>query len=175
MAAMVVLAVLALALGAVYQDDDKLGDARVVGAGTTSSTAAAGGGIINPAPAETPATAAQGPSGPIEGFLPRSGEASACSEPIGVDLVPGYGAELTINDVPIPPEAMNVNLDENGEVTDEITASRSLGQYTFQADDDCPNGRYLRPVGNVLEVCVYRLSDAQRRCISTERTVFDAL
>lgn len=174
MGALGLVAVGALALGALYQDDDKLGDARVVGAGTTSSSVATGGGIINPNP---PASTAgpQAGSGPIEAWLPRSGEASACSEAIGVDLAPGYGAELTINGIEIAPEAMNVNLDDSGGITDEITASRSLGQYTFQADDNCPNGRFLRPVDNVLEACVYRLSDESRSCAVRREHIFDAL
>ena len=174
MGAMAVVAVGALSLGALYQDDDKLGEGRVVGAGTTSSTVAAGGGIISPDP---PASTADQPAatGPVEYWLPRSGEASACSEEIGVDLAPGYGAVLTINGIEIPPEEMNVVLDENGEITDELTASRSLGQYTFQADDECPNGRYLRPVDNVLEACIYRLSDESRSCSVRRERVFDAL
>ncbi len=174
MGAMVLAAVLAITIGAVYQDEDRLDDVSVVGGDASApvSTApggAAGGGAV------APGDAAAGPSGPIEAFLPRSGEASACSEAVGVDLIPGYGAELTINGIEITPEQMNVNLDENGEITDVITASRSLGQYTFQPDDNCPNGSLLRPVDNVLAVCVYRLSDPTRRCTVQLENVFDAL
>ena len=113
--------------------------------------------------------------GPVEGFLPRSGEASACREEVGVDLIPGYGAELTINGTVIAAEDMNVNLDEAGQITNVITASRSLGHYTFQPDDNCPNGALLRPVDNVLEVCVYRLSDPSQRCVRQVERIFDAL
>ncbi len=166
MAGMVMVALLALVLGAIYQDDDKLGEARIIG-GDPSTTTASGGDQ----------SAADGASatGPIEGFLPKSGEASACREQIGVDLASGFGAKLTINGIVIPPEDMNVNLDENGEISDVITASRSLGHYTFSPDDNCPNGSLLRPVGNVLEVCVFRLSDATQSCALTTENIFDSL
>lgn len=175
-------AVGALTLGALYQDDDRLDgvvvDGQVVGGdgggrASASADGSSGGGI--PAAGQG-ATVDDAPAdGPIETFLPRSGEASACREDVGVDLIPGYGATLTINDIEIAPEEMNVNLDDNGEITRVITASRSLGHYTFHPSDECPNGPYLRPTDNVLEVCVYRLSDPAQRCtLRTERT-FDAI
>lgn len=174
MGALVLGALLALTLGAIYQDDDRLDQDNVVGgsasAPITTSPAASGGATGAEA---SPDAAAIG--GPVEGFLPRAGEASACSEEVGVDLIPGYGAELTINGIVIAPEQMNVNLDEAGEITNVITASRSLGHYTFQPDDNCPNGTYLRPVDNVLEACVFRLSDPSRSCVNRIERVFDAL
>ncbi|MEM7322183.1 MAG: hypothetical protein AAF531_03775 [Actinomycetota bacterium] len=163
MAGMVAVALLAIVLAAIYQDDNKLDQPNIVGQGNTADAAAGDGA---PAPA---------PTGPIEAFLPRSGEASACSEDIGVDLAPGFGARLTINGVEIAPEDMNVNLDEDGEISEVVTASRSLGQYTFKPDDNCPNGSLLRPVDNVLEVCVYRLSDNTQACAVRRENIFDAL
>ena len=165
MGGMVAVAFLAIGLGALYQDDNKLDQPRIIGA-ETSNTDSGQGGQANAAPATT---------GPIEGFLPKSGEASACSEPIGVDLAPNFGAKLTINGTEIAPEDMNVNLTEDGEISEVITASRSLGHYTFDADDSCPNGSLLRPVGNVLEVCVFQLSDATQSCAVRRENVFDAL
>lgn len=174
LAALLVGAVLALTLGAIYQDDDRLDQDNVVGgsasAPITTAPAAAGGATGADASPDAAAT-----GGPVEGFLPRSGEASACREDVGVDLIPGYGAELTINGTLITPEEMNVNLDEFGQITDVITASRSLGHYTFQPDDNCPNGTFLRPVDNVLEICVFRLSDPTRRCVRRVERIFDAL
>jgi hypothetical protein len=166
MIAMVGCAFLAIVLGAIYQDDNRLGEPRIVGAGTSTPAAGGAGGPVGEAVAAT---------SPIEGFLPRSGEASACSEEIGVDLAPGYAAKLTINDIVIEPEQMNVNLDETGQISNVITASRSLGHYTFAADDNCPNGSLLRPVDNRLEVCVYRLDDPTERCVIRRENVFDAL
>lgn len=175
MGTMVGLAVLALVLGALYQDDDRLDDGpTVVGGDASAAPVTAGASGATPG-AGTPASGGGASGGPVEGFLPVSGEASACREPVGVDLIPGYGAILTINGIEIPPEAMNVNLDEDGEVTNEITASRSIGHYTFKPDDDCPNGTYLRPTNNVLEVCVYRLSDEAKRCVRQEQHTFDAI
>lgn len=165
MGGMVAVAFLAIGLGALYQNDNKLNEPRIIGAGTSSTIEGADG---QPAPV-TPVT------GPIEGFLPKSGEASACREPIGVDLGPNFGAKLTINGTPIAPEDMNVNLTEDGEISDVITASRSLGHYTFDADDSCPNGSLLRPLGNELEVCVYLLSDSTQSCSVRQTNVFDAL
>jgi hypothetical protein len=170
--AMLTVATLAIVLAAIYQDDNKLGEPRVVGAGTSTTTGTGGGAVGVPAAAGDDAPTG---AGPIEGFLPRSGEASACREQIGVDLADGFGAELTINGIEIAPEEMNVNLDENGEISEVVTASRSLGHYTFTPDDDCPNGTLLRPVDNVLEVCVYRLSDVTRACTVRQENIFDAL
>ncbi len=184
---LVVVAIGALTLGAIYQDDDKLDGAVIVGLDddappvTTALGEPAGSGAIELGDSQENGEEGGGESddslasGPIERFLPRAGEASACSERVGVDLLDGFGAKLTINDVTIAPEDMNVNLDDNGEITSEITASRSLGHYTFQPDDNCPNGRFLRPVDNVLQVCVFRLDDQSQRCTVVEERVFDAL
>lgn len=166
MGGMVAVALLAVVLGAVYQNDNRLDEPRIIGAGTSST-------IEGAAPVSGGSTAAS--VGPIEDFLPKSGEASACREPIGVDLAANFGAKLTINGTVIEPEAMNVNLTPEGEISTVVTASRSLGHYTFRPDDNCPNGPLLRPVGNVLEVCVYRLSDASQRCAVQQKNIFDAL
>ena len=167
MGGMVAVAFLAVILGAVYQNDNRLDEPRVVGAGTSSTVA---GGSTGAATAAAP-----GVSGAIEGFLPKSGEASACSEDVGVDLADNFGARLTINGTAIAPEDMNVNLTPEGEISSVITASRSLGHYTFRPDDNCPNGSLLRPVGNILQVCVYRLSDSTQTCIQQRERIFDAL
>jgi hypothetical protein len=180
MGAMVAVAVLAIVVGALYQEQDRLGGGPVVVGGDASAPVTTSGGSAGAGSPDDGQESADGgdgdtSGGPIEGYLPRSGEASACREEVGVDLIPGYGAELTINGIEIAPEAMNVNLDASGNITNEITASRSLGHYTFRPEDNCPNGTYLRPVGNVLEVCVYRLSDPSRRCVRQEQRTFDAL
>lgn len=175
MGAMVGVAVLALVLGALYQEDDRLDGPTVVGGDASAPVTTAGSGAAAGDGAAAGGADGVSAGGPIEGFLPTSGEASACREAVGVDLIPGYGAILTINGIEIPPESMNVNLDEDGEITNEITASRSIGHYTFKPDDDCPNGAYLRPTNNLLEVCVYRLSDETQRCVRQEQRVFDAI
>ncbi len=123
-------------------------------------------------PGITVATTA--PIDPVEGFLPKGGEASACSEPVGVTLAPGYAATLTINGIQIPPDQMNVKLDANGQPTKEVTASRSLGQYTFGPEPNCPRGKVLRPTQNVVQACVYRIEDGPTNCVVAEHT-FDAL
>jgi len=191
MGGMVAVALLAIILGVAYQDDNRLDEPRIVGAGTSTSVSGApadGGQTADGQTADGQTADGQTADGqtadgqtadvivgPIEGFFPKSGEASACSEPVGVDLVPGFGAELTINGLLIAPEDMNVNLTPEGEISTVITASRSLGHYTFRPDDNCPNGSRLRPVGNVLQVCVYRLSDATQTCTQQTEKIFDAL
>lgn len=159
---LVAVASLALVLAATFQGERLPDDARVVGA---ERSGALGG-------AASPTTSVS--TSPIEGFLPRSGEASACREPVGVDLIPGYGATLTINGVTIAPEQMNVVTDDDGNITDEITASRSLSQYTYGPEEDCPNGSLLRATQNVLEACVYRLEEGPDGCFVTSIS-FDVL
>ncbi len=172
-------AVGALVLAAIYQDDNKLDDPSFVGIERTSADSATGAaGTSSGQEGETPTTLAgvsPGERSPIERFLPVAGEAVACREAVGVDLLPGYGARLTINGSEIAPEEMNVVLDDTGAITNEITASRSVGHFTFMPTDKCPNGRYLRPVDNVLEVCVYRFDDVTSSCAIQTRHIFDAL
>jgi len=164
--ALVVAAGAALGIGALYQGDRLPDESTNVIVGEGSG---AGG-----SPAAAPAEDAPAPVSPIEGFLPRSGEASACREPVGVDLIPGYAATLTINGVTIAPEQMNVVTNEEGEITGELTATRSLSQYTFGPEADCPNGDILRATNNVMQACVYRLEDGPASCVVTEVT-FDVL
>lgn len=164
-AGVLVLAVGALVLAAFYGEDDSTGSVRAAGGAASASDTT----LAPEADAVSPATQI------IEEFLPQGGEASACSEPIGVDLIGGYGARLAINGVDIAPEEMNVNLDGDGEITNVLTPTRSLGHFTFQPGDDCPNGRWLRPVDNVLEVCVYRFDDPSASCALRTEFRFDAL
>lgn len=162
---MIAVALLALGIGAVYQGERLPDDASlVVGEGSSNSDNQNGGGSGETAT----------PVSPIEGFLPRSGEASACREPVGVDLIPGYAATLTINGVVIPPEQMNVVTNEDGEITEELTASRTLFVYTFGPEPDCPNGEILRATNNVMRACIYRLEDGPANCRISEVT-FDVL
>jgi hypothetical protein len=158
-----------LTLGIAYQGERTVDDELVAGTGTSTTAAAA-----QADGAEAGVAAAASAVSPIEAFLPQSGEASACREPVGVDLIDGYAATLTINGTAIPPDQMNVNLSEDGELTGVITASRSLGHYTYGPEEDCPNGAVLRPTNNLMQVCVYRLEDGPGSCTVTER-VFDAL
>ncbi len=159
------LAVGALILAALYDEEDSTGSARAAGLGASASDT-----TLAPA-----ADAAPAATRIIEGFLPQGGEASACSEPVGVDLIGGYGARLTINGIEIAPEEMNVNLDTDGEITNVLTPTRTLGHFTFQPEDACPNGRWLRPVDNVLDVCVYRFDDPSASCALRTEFRFDAL
>ena len=149
----------AMALGVLYQGERLPEGPNIVGAPSGESETA------------SPTTAT---INPIEGFLPRSGEGSACREPVGVDLVEGFGATLTINGVSIAPEQMNVVLGPDGEPTNVVTASRALGQYTFGPEPDCPNGSVIRATSNVMQACVYRLSEGPGACVVTEFS-FDAL
>jgi len=154
-----------LALAAIYSGNDSSGSPRAAGFGASASDTTLASGI-DTAPAATQI---------IEDFLPQAGEASACREPVGVDLVGGYGARLTINGIEIAPEEMNVNLDDDGEITNVLTATRTLGHYTFQPTDECPNGRWLRPTDNLLEVCVFRFDDPAASCALRAEYSFDSL
>ena len=103
---------------------------------------------------------------PIEAFLPRTGEGSTCTEPVGVDLIPGFSAILTINGVEIPPEEING--------VDIATAGSSLGEVSWGPEEGCPRGEILRPQNNRLEACVYRNIDGPDSCRTFVHT-FDAL
>ncbi len=151
------LAGAALVLGAIYQGERLPDGPTVVGAGTGDGTGpslspAESGGVINP----------------IEGWFPQSGAGAGCREPVGVDLIGGYGATLAINGISIAPEEMNVKLDAEGNPTNEITASRSLGHYTFGPEEDCPNGSVLRARDNLIQACVYRLVEGPEACVVSE-------
>ncbi len=104
---------------------------------------------------------------PIEAFLPRTGEGSTCTEAVGVDLIPGFSAILTINGVRIPDEEIN---GANG----TATAGSSLGEVSWGPEEGCPRGTILRPQGNRLEACVYRNTDGPESCRNWVHT-FDAL
>ena len=154
-----------LILAAVYDGDDTTGSVRASSSGASASDTTLA----------RPVDAAPAAAGIIEDLFPRGGEASACREPVGVDLADGYGARLTINGTDIAPEEMNVNLDSSGEITNVMTPTRTLGHFTFKPGDDCPNGRWLRPLNNVLEVCVFRFDDPSAACTVRTEYVFDAL
>lgn len=138
--------------------------------GNDRASVAANGGV----PGGSTQTTTPQAVNPIEGFLPRSGEGSACREAVGVDLIDGFAATLTINGITIAAEEMNVVLNEDGEPTNEVTASRSLGHYTFGPEPACPNGSVIRATDNVMQACVYRLIEGPGTCVVSEIS-FDAL
>lgn len=102
---------------------------------------------------------------PIERWFPQAGEGSGCSEEVGVDLIPGYGAVLTINGVTIPELETNATVDTDGDgVGDSVTAGGSQGFVTWGPEPDCPFGEILRPTGNQVVACVYRLDEGPANC-----------
>ncbi len=121
-----------------------------------------GGDRDDPSTGETPIDI-----NPIESFLPRTGQGSTCTEPVGVDLIPGFSARLTINGIEIAPEEIN------GAVGD-VTAGSSLGEVTWGPEEGCPRGEVLRPQNNRLEACVYRNTDGPDSCRTFVHS-FDAL
>ncbi len=102
---------------------------------------------------------------PIEGWFPKSGEGSTCSEPVGVDLISGYAANLIINGTTLTPDQLN----------DVQSAGRTLDQYTYGPEADCPNGALLRPQNNIVQACVYRVQDGPESCELSQAFYFDAL
>lgn len=167
----VALAFGALILGAIYSGNGGETNSPYIVGGTSANNGSAAVGAAAPAQNTDQPVAS---TNPVDGFLPKSGTASACSEPIGVDLASGFGARLTINGKDVPPEDMNLVFDEDGNVRDTQSAERSIGHYTFEADENCPNGPLIRARDNLLEVCVYRLSDATQECIFRTSNEFDA-
>lgn len=111
---------------------------------------------------------------PIQGWFPQAGEGSGCSEPVGVDLIPGYSAILTINGITIAPEDTNalVSIDSNNDgITDAtaISAGASQGQITWGPEEDCPFGLILRPTNNRVSACIYRVEDGPENCRTRAR------
>ncbi len=114
---------------------------------------------------------------PVEGWFPASGEGSGCSEPVGVDLIPGYSAILTINGVTIPDDETNVyisNVDgsANPNLADGarvLSAGGSQGHVTWGPEPNCPFGSVLRPTANEVIACIYRLEDGPASCRPTRR------
>ena len=169
---LIVAAALILSMDLLIPGDDDSDPSPAIIVGDPGTSAADGGGATGGAATgggDAPAT-----SSPIEGFLPRSGEGSACREPVGVDLIPGYAATLTINGIAIAPEQMNVITNAEGEISNEQTASRTLSQFTFGPEENCPNGEIIRATNNQVQVCVYRLEDGPANCSLTSFS-FDVL
>jgi hypothetical protein len=128
-------------LGALFQADTSPEDAIFVSGGAPAPGAPSGG----------PAAPA---SQPIEGWFPRGGQAAACSEPVGVDLAPGFRASLTINGVPIPDDELNP----------AGTAAATLNHVTWGPEPDRPRGAVLRPEDNEVVACVWRVEDQPTSC-----------
>jgi hypothetical protein len=149
------VAIGAVVLAAVYQADT---DPSPVLTGSPAD----GGGVR---PDDPNAARPELNISPVEGWFPRSGQGSTCSEPVGVDLIPGYAATLIINGQTLTAEQLNA----------PDSAARSLGRYTYGPEPDCPNGALLRPVGNVVQACVYRVDEEPDRCQLTQPFRFDAL
>jgi hypothetical protein len=140
-----------LVLGALYQQD-------------TSPAVDVASPTGVPADRATPNDDAAAAINPVQGFLPRSGQGSTCTEPVGVALVDGYAASLTINGVPIDATMMNP-ID---------SAGGSLNRYTYGPEPGCPNGPLLRPRANLVEACVWRIGQSPETC-RTYAFEFDAL
>lgn len=150
------IAVIAMVLAATYQADTDASQPVLTG------TAADGGGSR---PVDAAEPQAELVVTPVEGWFPKSGEGSTCSEPVGVDLIPGYAASLIINGQTLAPEQLN-NVE---------SAGRTLDQYTYGPEPDCPNGVLLRPQNNTVQACVYRIVDGPESCELTQPFAFDAL
>jgi len=103
---------------------------------------------------------------PIQRWFPLAGEGSACSEVVGVDLIPGYTALLTINGVKIPIEETNVYSDIDSKT---LSAGGSQGQVTWGPEPDCPFGQILRPTANEVVACIYRIGDGPANCRTLRR------
>ncbi len=150
---LLVLAFGLLGLGALYQDEQRL--------------------PIVPTPVgEDGEEIEAGEANPIEGTFPRTGIGSTCTEPVGVDLAAGYVARITINGNTIPESEMNGPLFIP--VGAPISASRSLGHFTYGPEVGCPQGKYLLPQNNKVVICYWRTEDVESNCTRVQFE-FDAL
>lgn len=150
---LLVLAFGLLSLGVLYQEDDRLP--------ILPTPVGADGEDVNP-----------GEANPVEGTFPLTGIGSTCTEPVGVDLVPGYVARITINGNVIPESEMNGPL--LSPAGTEISAGRSLGHFTYGPEPGCPKGKYLQPQNNLVVICYWRIEDVESNCTRIQFE-FDAL
>lgn len=141
-----------LSLGVVYQKEDRL--------------------PTLPTPVGSEGAEGSGEPSPLEGTFPRSGIGSTCTEPVGVDLAAGWVARITINGNLIPESEMNGLL--FAPTGSEISASRSLGHFTYGPEIGCPQGKYLLPQNNKIGVCYWRTEDVESNCVRVQFE-FDAL
>ncbi len=123
-----------------------------------SGSAADGGGDRSADPDAPPVTL---DVDPVLGWFPAAGEGSGCSEVVGVRLLPGYTAILTINGTVIPEEETNVYTDFENRV---LSAGGSQGQVTWGPEEGCPFGTILRPTSNQVVACIYRVEDGPTNC-----------
>ena len=159
----VVLAFIALVFGAMYD------------APTETPTVVLSGGAVDGG-GERDAEEQVLDISPVEGWFPQSGVGSTCTEPVGIDLIPGYGATLVINGQPIPDSELNIYENPDAPPGERVfTAQGALGWYTWGPEEDCPNGALLRPEGNTVSACVYRLEQGPNGCRQYGPFDFDAL
>lgn len=156
----VIIALVAVAFGALFTASKFSAPTEPSAVVFTGSAADGGGTRDDAANGETPLSVS-----PVEGWLPASGDGVACSERVGIDLIPGYGATLEINGVSIAEEDMN-NYVAPGQALD---AGASIGEFTWGPEEDCPFGTILRPTDNRVIACVYRFEEGPENCTSVER------
>ncbi len=71
----------------------------------------------------------------IEALIPEENSEVLRQSAVGIDLAPGYNAELTINDVPIPPDQINVLRSEENPRQSAGTGGSfgsTLNRFVFQ-------------------------------------------
>ncbi|MGI9621594.1 MAG: hypothetical protein ACR2PK_02060 [Acidimicrobiales bacterium] len=71
----------------------------------------------------------------IEALLPAEGSEVLRQSQVGIDLIAGYEAELTINGTPIPPDQVNVfrNPDDPGESAEQAGAfATTINRFVYQ-------------------------------------------
>jgi len=74
----------------------------------------------------------------IEALIPEENSEVLRQSAVGIDLAPGYNAELTINDVPIPPDQINVLRSEENPRESAGTGGSfgsTLNRFVFQPLD----------------------------------------
>ncbi len=71
----------------------------------------------------------------IETLIPEANSEVLRQSAVGIDLISGYAAELTINGIPIPPDQINVLRDEENPRESASTGgsfSSTLNRFVFQ-------------------------------------------
>jgi hypothetical protein len=128
----------------------RIGFAILLGLAVAGLVVAVGNGRPNP-------TAVSDRSAEIDALIPTPGSEVLRQAPVGIDLVPGFTATLTVNGVPVPEDELRVDL--------------SLGRFLYLPGEGTIA---LNPGPNVISATYWPIAEGPERS-RTETWVVNVL